>query len=140
MAEAGERLPEGSAGLAARRLRSSVVVFVGQVCGVLLAVAFALVAGASSVSGAALGWGALSGIGTGLGAAFLFQAMSVGRFSVVVPLSDVAGVAIPVVIGVVLLHDQIGLAAWCGFAISVPSGQLSRASLSVRTSPACRLP
>lgn len=114
-------LSDFAAGLAARRLHSSVVVFVGQVCGVLLTVGFALVAGASAVSGGSLAWGALSGIGTGLGAAFLFQAMSVGRFSVVVPLSDVAGVAIPVVIGVALLHDQIGLAAWCGFAISVPA-------------------
>ncbi|MEU4392502.1 EamA family transporter [Kribbella sp. NPDC023855] len=114
-------LSDFAAGLAARRLHSSVVVFVGQICGVLLTVCFALVAGASAVSGGSLAWGALSGIGTGLGAAFLFQAMSVGRLSVVVPLSDVAGVAIPVVIGVALLNDQIGLAAWCGFAISIPA-------------------
>jgi uncharacterized membrane protein len=114
-------LSDFAAGLAARRLHSTVVVFIGQLCGVLLTLAFALFIDAPAITGADLVWGALSGIGTGLGAAFLFQAMSVGRFSVVVPLSDVAGVAIPVLIGVALLHDHLTVAAWCGFAVAVPA-------------------
>jgi uncharacterized membrane protein len=109
------------AGLAARRLHSAVVAFIGQLCGVLLTLAFALLIDAPEITGADLVWGALSGIGTGLGAAFLFQAMRVGRFSVVVPLSDVAGVAIPVLIGVALLGDHLGVAAWCGLAVAVPA-------------------
>jgi drug/metabolite transporter (DMT)-like permease len=76
----------------------------------------------------------LSGIGTGLGAAFLFQAMKVGRFSLVVPLSDVAGVAIPVLIGVVLLHDRLGWLAWVGFAIAVPAIWLITSGQGPRTS------
>jgi uncharacterized membrane protein len=114
-------LSDFAAGLAARHLHSTVVVFIGQLCGVLLTLAFALFIDAPAITGADLVWGALSGIGTGLGAAFLFQAMSVGRFSVVVPLSDVAGVAIPVLIGVALLHDHLTVAAWCGFAVAVPA-------------------
>ncbi|TWD81292.1 putative membrane protein [Kribbella amoyensis] len=114
-------LSDFAAGLAARRLHSAVVVFVGQLCGVTLTLGAAFFVAAPGVSGEALAWGALSGIGTGLGAAFLFQAMAVGRFSVVVPLSDVAGVAIPVLLGVTLLGDRIGVAAWCGFAAAVPA-------------------
>ena len=114
-------LSDFAAGLAARRLHSAVVVFVGQLCGVVLVASLALFVAAPDVTGRALGWGALSGIGTGLGAAFLFQAMKVGRFSIVVPLSDVAGVAIPVALGVLLLHDRLGWTAWCGFVVAVPA-------------------
>lgn len=114
-------LSDFAAGLAARRVRSAVVVFVGQLVGVVVVTALASVVSHPHVSSADLGWGALSGIGTGLGAVCLFQAMRVGRLSLVVPLSDVAGVAVPVVIGVVLLHDQIDWRGWCGFAIAVPA-------------------
>ncbi|NIK58924.1 DMT family transporter [Kribbella shirazensis] len=114
-------LSDFAAGLAARRLHSTVVVLLGQLFGVVLVTLLALFVADPGVTPAALGWGALSGIGTGLGAAFLFQAMKIGRFSLVVPLSDVAGVAIPVVIGVVLLHDRLHWWAWLGFAIAVPA-------------------
>ncbi|TDD13860.1 DMT family transporter [Kribbella turkmenica] len=114
-------LSDIAAGIASRRLHSTVVAFVGQLAGVVLTASAALLVAAPSVTWTALGWGALAGVGTGLGAAFLFQAMSVGRFSIVVPLSDVAGVAVPVLIGVALLGDHIGPAAWCGFALSVPA-------------------
>ncbi|MGW1343927.1 EamA family transporter [Kribbella sp. NPDC002412] len=114
-------LSDIAAGLAARRVGGAVVAFIGQLSGVVLTLVAALLVAAPSVTWTSLGWGALAGIGTGLGAAFLFQAMATGRFSVVVPLSDVAGVAIPVLIGVALLGDHVGLAAWCGFALSVPA-------------------
>jgi uncharacterized membrane protein len=114
-------LSDIAAGLAARRLHSAAVAFVGQLTGVGLTLVAALLVAAPEVTWTSLGWGALAGVGTGLGAAFLFQAMSVGRFSIVVPLSDVAGVAIPVLIGVTLLGDHIGVAAWLGFALSVPA-------------------
>ncbi|WP_350275455.1 DMT family transporter [Kribbella sp. HUAS MG21] len=114
-------LSDFAAGLAARRLHSAVVVLLGQLFGVVAVTLLALVVAAPGVTPAALAWGALSGIGTGLGAAFLFQAMKIGRFGLVVPLSDVAGVAIPVVLGVVLLDDHLRWWAWVGFAISVPA-------------------
>lgn len=117
----GFGLSDIAAGFAARRLRSSVVALIGQLSGVALALVAALLVAAPSVSWRDLGWGALAGVGTGMGAVFLFESMKVGRFSIVVPLSDVAGVAIPVLIGVTLLGDRIGITAWCGFALSVPA-------------------
>lgn len=129
-------LSDFAAGLAARRLHSAVVVLVGQVCGVVLVTVLALFVAAPGVTGIALAWGALSGVGTGLGAAFLFQAMKVGRFSLVVPLSDVAGVAIPVVIGVVLLHDRLGWWAWAGFVVAAPAIWLMTSGHGPRTATA----
>ncbi|NUR96363.1 MAG: DMT family transporter [Kribbellaceae bacterium] len=126
-------LSDFAAGLAARRLHSAVVVLVGQLCGVVLISLLALFVAAPHATPAAVGWGALSGIGTGLGAAFLFQAMKVGRFSLVVPLSDVAGVAIPVVIGVAFLHDRLGWWAWAGFVIAVPAIWLITSGRGTRT-------
>jgi drug/metabolite transporter (DMT)-like permease len=128
-------LSDFAAGLAARRLHSAVVVLVGQICGVVIVSALALDVADPGLTGGDLGWGAVSGIGTGLGAAFLFQAMKVGRFSLVVPLSDVAGVAVPVAIGVLLLHDRLSGLAWCGFAIAVPAIWLMTSGHGPRTGP-----
>jgi drug/metabolite transporter (DMT)-like permease len=114
-------LSDFAAGLAARRVHSAVVVFVGQLLGSVVVVALAFFVAHPNLSGRDLGWGALSGVGTGLGAVCLFQAMRIGRLSLVVPLSDVAGVAVPVVIGVLLVHDQLSWSAWCGFAIAAPA-------------------
>lgn len=129
-------LSDFAAGLAARRLHSAAVVLIGQLCGVVLVTVLAVLVAAPDVTPAALGRGALSGIGTGLGAAFLFQAMKVGRFSLVVPLSDVAGVAIPVVIGVALLHDRLSWWAWAGFVIAGPAIWLITSGRGSRTGPA----
>jgi drug/metabolite transporter (DMT)-like permease len=126
-------LSDFAAGLAARRLHSAVVVLVGQLSGVVVVSTLAIFVAAPGLTAGDLGWGALSGIGTGLGAALLFQAMKVGRFSLVVPLSDVAGVALPVLIGVVLLHDRLGWLAWTGFVIAVPAIWLMTSGHGPRT-------
>lgn len=98
-------------GLLARRVHSTTVALIGQVGGTVLALAVAPFVAAPHVSGGALGWGALSGVGTGLGVAFLYRGMSGGHFSVVVPLSDVAAVALPVLVGITFLGDRPGMAA-----------------------------
>lgn len=118
-------------GLLARRADSYGVAAVGQLGGTVL-VAVVAVAGAvtgagpspaaaSHVGVVALGWGALSGVGTGIGVAYLYRGLATGRMSVVVPLSDVAAVALPVLVGVVLLGDRPGLPAWTGIALAVPA-------------------
>jgi drug/metabolite transporter (DMT)-like permease len=69
----------------------------------------------------ALGWGALSGIGTGIGVAFLFRGMGAGQLSVVVPLSDVGGVVLPVLTGVLLLGERPSALCWLGIAAAAPA-------------------
>lgn len=76
---------------------------------------------ASHTGATALAWGALSGVGSGVGVAFLYRGMTSGRFSVVVPLSDVAAVALPVLVGVVLLGDRPAVLAWCGIVAAPPA-------------------
>ncbi|MFE1193957.1 multidrug DMT transporter permease [Streptomyces olivaceoviridis] len=70
------------------------------------------------------GSGALSGIGTGAGVAFLYRAMAQGRrMSVVVPVSDVGAVALPVLVGVAFLGERPAAIAWAGIAVAVPAGR-----------------
>lgn len=108
-------------GMLSRRASSSAVALTGQVGGTVVAAAIAVVVPASHVSFGALGWGALSGLGTGVGVSCLYRGMSRGNLSVVVPLSDVAGVALPLVTGVVLLGNRPAPLAWCGIAVAVPA-------------------
>ncbi|WP_046468306.1 DMT family transporter [Allosalinactinospora lopnorensis] len=109
------------AGLLARRVDSAAVALVGQAAGTALMLAAAPWVFAPDVSATALGWGALSGVGTGLGAAYLFRVMGIGRFSIVVPLSVVAGIALPVLAGVALLDDRPGALAWVGIGTALPA-------------------
>jgi drug/metabolite transporter (DMT)-like permease len=107
--------------LLARRVHSAAVALVAQLGGTALILVAALLVPAPSVTAGALGWGALSGIGTGIGVAFLFRGMGNGQLSVVVPLSDVGGVVLPVLVGVLLLGERPSVLAWLGIAAAAPA-------------------
>jgi drug/metabolite transporter (DMT)-like permease len=107
--------------LLARRVHSAAVALVAQLGGTALILGAALLVSAPSVTAGALGWGALSGIGTGIGVAFLFRGMGNGQLSVVVPLSDVGGVVVPVLFGVLLLGERPSLLCWLGIAAAAPA-------------------
>lgn len=68
-----------------------------------------------------LGWGVLSGAGTGVGVAFLYRAMGKGAMSLVVPASDVAAVVLPVLFGLLLSGQRLSLAAVAGVCRAVPA-------------------
>lgn len=108
-------------GLLARRSDSFAVALFGQLGGMGLVTVIAALVGADRVTIAPLAWGALSGIGTGVGVSFLYRGLSRGRMSLVVPLSDVGAVALPVLVGVVVLGDRPGVLAWCGVVAAVPA-------------------
>jgi uncharacterized membrane protein len=107
-------------GLAARRLGAVRAALLGQLGG-LIVTGFAAWLAPGSASLAGLGWGGLSGVGTGLAMAFLFRGMARGAMSVVVPISAVVGVALPVVIGAVLLTDRPHWLTWVGVVVALPS-------------------
>ncbi|GAA5137248.1 EamA family transporter [Pseudonocardia adelaidensis] len=107
--------------LLARRVHSAAVALVAQLGGTALILVAALVVPAPAVTPGALGWGALSGIGTGIGVAFLFRGMGAGQLSVVVPLSDVGGVVLPVLTGVLLLGERPSALCWLGIAAAAPA-------------------
>jgi uncharacterized membrane protein len=118
-------------GLLARRADSYGIAAVGQAGGTIVVLGVALVAAAADarspvlaaphVTAAAMAWGALSGVGTGIGVAYLYRGLATGQMSVVVPLSDVAAVAIPVLVGVVVLHERPGLMPWMGVGAALPA-------------------
>lgn len=118
-------------GLLSRRADSYAVAAIGQAGGTVLVLAVASagivtgidapIIGVQSVSLSALAWGALSGVGTGVGVAYLYRGLATGQMSVVIPLSDIAAVALPVLVGVTLLGDRPGVVAWLGIVVALPA-------------------
>lgn len=120
-------------GLLARRADSFAVALFGQLGGVVLVSCAALIVPAPDVTLSSLIWGAISGLGTGIGVAFLYRGLSTGNMSVVVPLSDVGAVALPVLVGVVVLGNRPSALAWIGVLAALPALWLvSRTGSSVR--------
>lgn len=68
----------------------------------------------------ALLWGAVSGVGSGLGTVFLYRGLSNGRMSVVAPLSAVGSAVLPVIVGL-LTGDRPAALAWLGIACAFPA-------------------
>ncbi|MGV9798336.1 EamA family transporter [Mycobacterium sp. NPDC003449] len=108
-------------GLLARRADSWAVAFYGQVGGTVLVAIAAVFWPAPHLTLESMGWGALSGLGTGVGVGFLYRGLSTGRMSVVVPLSDVGAVTLPVLVGVALLGDRPSAVAWVGVTAALPA-------------------
>jgi len=93
----------------------------------------ALLAGAAGLVGAAvlavslegdptrahLAWGALSGVGSGLGSAFLYRGFASGRMGVVAPVSAVGAAVVPVAVGLALGERPESL-AWLGIVLALP--------------------
>lgn len=107
-------------GLLSRRAHFGTVALVGQLAGFLFALVAALLVPAATSLGD-LGWGALSGVGTGVGMAFLYRGLARGDMSVVVPVSAVGGVALPVIVSVAVLGERPTLLAWVGVVVAVPA-------------------
>ncbi|MEQ0561959.1 EamA family transporter [Amycolatopsis sp. NEAU-NG30] len=119
-------------GLVSRRAPGMTVSLYTQVAGTVVTIPLAAFSGTPSA--AALGWGALSGAGTGVGVAFLYRAMGKGAMSLVVPASDVAAVVLPVLFGLLLLGQPLSPLAVAGVCCAIPALWLvSRGSGEKRT-------
>ncbi|MFE7271646.1 hypothetical protein [Streptomyces sp. NPDC057623] len=77
-----------------RRAHFAAVTLLGQLGGLVLAAAAALLVPADAVRPTDLLWGALSGIGSGAAMHFLNRGLSRGAMSTVVPVSAVTSVAL----------------------------------------------
>jgi drug/metabolite transporter (DMT)-like permease len=108
-------------GLLSRRAHFTAVTLLGQLGGLLLAGAAALLVPADAVHPADLLWGALSGVGSGAAMHFLNRGLSRGAMSTVVPVSAVTSVALSVLCGVLVLGDRPGALAWTGVVVTVPA-------------------
>lgn len=105
-------------GLASRRTSAWPVAFVGAAAAFGGALVLVLVT-AGSPTRADLLWGALAGVGSGAGSAFLYRGLAAGRMGVVAPISAVGAALLPVCVGVTT-GERPGLLVWLGIAAAVP--------------------
>ena len=105
-------------GLASRRTSAWPVAFMCAVGALACSVLVALVT-SGDATGADLGWGALAGVGSGLGGAFLYRGLAAGRMGVVAPVSAVGAAVLPVVVGVTT-GERPELLVWLGIIAAVP--------------------
>ncbi|WP_225824108.1 EamA family transporter [Streptomyces naphthomycinicus] len=108
-------------GLVSRRADGITVALYAQLAGTAVAVPAALWSHSGAGTAGDYWFGTLSGVGTGVGVAFLYRAMSQGQMSVVVPVSDVGAVALPVLVGVAFLGERPAAVAWAGILAAVPA-------------------
>jgi drug/metabolite transporter (DMT)-like permease len=85
-------------GIFAKRATAWQIAVVGQASAGACSLA-ALVLFPGSPAGSDLAWGAVAGIGGGLGAGFLYRGLSSSRMGVVAPISAIGTALLPVVVG-----------------------------------------
>jgi drug/metabolite transporter (DMT)-like permease len=105
-------------GVASRRTSAWPVAFTGAVAAFLGAVLLAVLADGEPTP-ADLLWGALAGIGSGAGGAFLYRGLAAGRMGVVAPISAVGAALVPVCVGVATGERPV-LLVWLGILAAVP--------------------
>ena len=108
------------AGLASRRFASELITFAAQALGVITAAVAIILFPGSGPTESALAWGAVSGIGSGLGVLALYHGLAVARMAVVATLSAVLTAVVPVIVGVAL-GNRLGVVAVAGILIAVPA-------------------
>lgn len=109
------------AGVLSRRVSAWSVALIAQIAAtVTVAVGAAFPVLKGGVTGAALAWGTLSGVGVGFGTGFLYRGLGSGQMNVVAPLSAVGAAVVPVLIGVGLGERPSMLAA-LGIACALPA-------------------
>lgn len=85
-------------GVTSRQADEVRVTAIAQLAGlVVLAALLPLLPGTASA--AALGWGALAGVGGAMGLAFYFRALAIGPMGVTAPVTALVGAGVPVVAG-----------------------------------------
>ncbi|GAA1287301.1 hypothetical protein GCM10009579_57900 [Streptomyces javensis] len=108
-------------GLVSRHRHGVTVAACAQAGGTVVSLVPVLLTQGADAPPSALGWGALSGLGTGVGVACLYWSMNQGPMSVVVPVSDVTAVGLPVLAGIALLGDRPSPLALTGIALGLPA-------------------
>ena len=117
-AAVGYGLSDFVGGLASRRTSAWPVAFVGSLSAFVGALVLVVVTDGSP-TGADLLWGALAGVGSGAGGAFLYRGLAAGRMGVVAPISAVGAALLPVCVGVAT-GERPALLVWLGIVAAVP--------------------
>lgn len=105
-------------GLVSRRTAAWSVAIVGQLSATLATAGFALTI-PGDPTGSDYAWGAVAGVGAGVGTGFLYRGFASGRMSVVAPLSAVGAALVPVVAGMII-GERPSLTVWAGIVVALP--------------------
>jgi drug/metabolite transporter (DMT)-like permease len=108
------------AGLSARRLPVVVVTGIAAALGVVTAALAVLFYSGDGIVGAALLWGAASGVGNVLGTMALYHGLAVGRMSVVATLSGLLAATVPALVGL-LQGDGLSTLVAIGILVAIPA-------------------
>ena len=108
------------AGIASRRFAAGPVTAVVEVIGLGTAVLATVLFGGGRPDRSVLIWGAVSGLGSGVGTLSLYRGLAIGRMSLVATVAAVLTVVLPVIAGLVLGHRPAPL-AWIGLVSAVPA-------------------
>lgn len=105
-------------GLTARRVSPWAVALAGQLAGGVVMLGAGLVLpGRADPSD--FGWALIAGLGSAMGAVFLYRGLARGRMGVVAPISGVGAALVPVFIGL-LLGERLGASTWVGIVVALP--------------------
>ena len=114
----GYGLSDFVGGLVSRRASAWSVAFLAGISATLcLGIVALLVPG--SPGGADLAWGALAGVGSGVGTGFLYRGFASGRMGVVAPVSTVGAAVVPVLVGTAT-GERPSLLVWLGIVLAMP--------------------
>jgi drug/metabolite transporter (DMT)-like permease len=105
-------------GITSRRTSAWAVAVVATAMGGLFALLAAFVIGGTPTR-TDLMWGAVAGIGNGVGTGFLYRGLSAGRMGVVAPLSGVGAALVPVAAGLAG-GERPAMLVWLGIAAALP--------------------
>lgn len=109
-----------AAGAGGRRASSEAVAIMSQPFGLAAAIAAVVVLDPHSPTAAALAWGAVAGLGGGVGTLALYRGLTVGRMSVVAPVSAVLTAALPAVVGIAT-GDTLSPLRAAGLGLAFPA-------------------
>lgn len=120
-------------GMTSRRADEVRVAVLSQIAGLaLLAVALPLAPGTASA--AALGWGALAGVGGAVGVTAYFRALAIGPMGVTAPLAALVGASVPVSAGL-LAGERPGALAVLGVVAGLAAVVLVTRSVAATPVP-----
>lgn len=105
--------------LASRRLHVAVVTLIVQAAAGLISWTIAIGASAS-FDVEVVAWGSLAGLGSAVGTLALYRGLSVGRMTVVAPVSAVVAAALPSIVGIVS-GDRLSTLGWAGVVLALPA-------------------
>ena len=105
-------------GLASRRTSAWPVAFLASVGALLGCLVLAVVVPGDPTRGD-LAWGAVAGLGSGIGGAFLYRGLAAGRMGVVAPISAVGAAILPAIVGLAT-GERPDVLVWLGIAAAFP--------------------